>query len=197
MSAPNNDWHDLQNVWQSQAIDLPKLQKQTLWKTRRMMLWVAVEIAMVPFLWWYTWWIWPQSSTLLKAWMLLWCALGPVITWWWWHLRRGTWHAESGNLHDLLALKQKRLQAAYRMATHSFWMLSLCGVLIVVMAVLSWFEGGIAERSTEFQLGWFVGISISILWLIAWTIGTHFYRRSKLRQLQAIKHVIAEFNEQA
>jgi hypothetical protein len=149
---------------------------------------------MVPLLWWYSWWMWPKAGSVLKGWLLLWCLLAPLLTWWWWHLRRGTWRAPGASLHDLLALKRKRLQVAERMAFHSWWMLIVCAFLIVIVAIARWYDGELAGKSAAFRAGYWVGVSVSLVWLCLWLVGVYFYRKKKRRQLQEIDKLISELD---
>lgn len=193
MSAPN-DWQDLQTLWQTQKVDLPRLQSQTRWKTRLMTFLVGLEIATIPFVWGITWWMWSQRSpsTLWQVWMLFWCIVTPILTWWNLRMRRGTWRAENNSLMALLQLKRKRVFVVVNMAKQSLRLLIVCALLVVAFDLYAWFTGHLSNRSEDFLLGWLTGTTLAILWLLVWAIGSHFYGKSKHRELEQLDRLLNE-----
>lgn len=193
MNAPN-DWQDLQTLWQTQKVDLPQLQKQTRWKTRLMQFYVALEIITIPLIWGLTWWMWSQRtpSTLWQVWMLFWCLVTPLLAWWNLRQRRGTWRAESDSLMALLQLKRKRVFVALNMARQSLRLLILCALIVVLFDLYAWFGGYLQRRSDDFFLGWLTGSSFAILWLLVWAIGSHYFGKSKQRELAQLDQLLTE-----
>jgi len=108
-----NDWLQLANTWQAQAVDLPALRRRTRWYTARMVALISLEIAIVLMIWTLAiYWRWFQPlPTLWQVWTWLWAVLAPVMTYFNLRARRGTWRAQQDSVHGLLELRIRRANA--------------------------------------------------------------------------------------
>ncbi len=112
-----NDWQQLAQTWQAQAVYLPTLRRSTRWHTLRLYVYAGIEVGIVLMIWALTiYWQWIEPLPLLwQLWAWLWSLLAPIMTALNMRARRGTWRAQEDSVRGLLDLKRRRALAALQL----------------------------------------------------------------------------------
>lgn len=194
MSDP--DWQALQSTWQNQAIDLPRLQRRTLWKTWRMRVFAGMDLLAVPLLWGLSGYLYAEQKLdgLWLLWALFWCALAPWCSWWSWRLRRGTWATADQTVLGLVALQKRRAEAASRIAGWSLKGFFIGGLITIFWTVLLYYFEAPVSPATALVPAWLRGPLFTLIWLWAWAIAAHFYGQKKIREIAQLQTMLAQLS---
>lgn len=131
----DDDWSELGATWRAQSVDLPRLRRETRWKTWRMRLAVAMELLSAAVLYGFALWAWdrPDTTDLHRYWIAFCGALMPLLLWLSLSARRGLWRAADPSVLGLLRLRIARARSGERLG----W-LTLAITAVMLVAASAW-----------------------------------------------------------
>jgi len=178
----SDDWSELGATWRAQPVDLPRLRRETHWKTWRMRLAVASELAASLFLFGFMVWAWdrPDTTDLHRYWFAL-CAVAllPLL-----RLslsaRRGLWQASDDTVVGLLRLRIARARSGERLG----WI--TIGVTVAMLVAASiWvalFEHLHPPADPAHAVRRLWKLAGLLLFCFAWIGGSYWYIRARRRE---------------
>jgi len=191
----DDDWSELGATWRAQPVDLPRLRRETHWKTWRMRLAVAGELLSAAVLYGFAIWAWerPDTTDLHRYWIALWCAVMPLLLWLSLSARRGLWRAADESVVGLLRLRIARARSGERLG----WL--TIGVTAAMLVAASLWIGlfhhlhPTADTAKAARRLWgLVGI---VVFSLSWIGGSWWYIRARRRERARWEGVLRQMDE--
>jgi len=187
-----DEWHELQNDWQSYKPDIQKIKKRITWVTWRMIAVLILDLivlfAYVPFIIFFV--LIEGESLAIKVWHLV---MLPVIfyaVYWDFKLRLPLFKLDSESTKDILAFYLKRVTAGVKLGNFS---IKFCLSLLVFYSL--WISASFYFDLGEEKLHEPSFILFGLGWIGCFTYISYWYRNKKLKELTRLNALWKTFLE--
>ncbi len=192
----DDDWKDMGAVWQEKKsdIDVSALAHNIQKKTRLLRACFFAEAGVCVFgMGWGISWIFGRGQEVALVGVgiafFVFSAIGLYLAWW---SRKDAWRVASGTPLEELKSARKRAQAGVRYAVVNLWFIAP-GFGLMAYTLWSVWESSKKGPADETRvLATAVVFSVALVTTFIWAL---WYRKKRMREIEALNHVIQEMEE--